>query len=255
MSFNSGSLFDESRQEFCLALKAARERKGIALSEIEKATKVPAYLFAGLERGDLKRWPKGLFRRSFFRDYVRMVGLPIEDTTAEFVELFPDDSGAEFPKDSEKAHAAEKASGLRLAFDTAWHGPRTSVGSRLLAALIDAVAVVLAAAALAWVAGRDLTATTAIFGLAYFCLATAIFGESPAKWTLSRRRSIAETLSRGTIDVLAWLRGGGDAISLLIGSANGTNKSAEEPEMHNWVADAHQVGAAPRLRVRVKMSQ
>ena len=70
---NNEGLSTNTRQEFCLALKTARERKGITLTEIAHATKISAYLFASLERNDLRRWPKGLFRRSFFRDYVRMI--------------------------------------------------------------------------------------------------------------------------------------------------------------------------------------
>jgi hypothetical protein len=80
-----------SCEEFCRALKAARERKGITLAQISTATKIPAYLFAALEHNDLRRWPKGLFRRSFFRDYAKSVGLPVADVCAEFVRLFPDD--------------------------------------------------------------------------------------------------------------------------------------------------------------------
>ena len=76
MPLNSESLSTHSRQEFCLALKAARERAGITLAEIADKTKIPASLFAALERNDLRRWPKGLFRRSFFRDYARMIGVP-----------------------------------------------------------------------------------------------------------------------------------------------------------------------------------
>ena len=50
-------------------------------------------MFAALERSDLRRWPNGLFRRSFFRDYVRMIGLPVAEACDEFVRLFPDDEG------------------------------------------------------------------------------------------------------------------------------------------------------------------
>jgi hypothetical protein len=88
----------QSREEFCLALKATRERKGITLDEIASTTKIPASVFAALERGDLRRWPKGLFRRSFFRDYARAIGLPGSDTCDEFVRLFPDDEGAPVAK-------------------------------------------------------------------------------------------------------------------------------------------------------------
>jgi hypothetical protein len=91
MPLNSETLPTDSRQEFCLALKAARERKGISLDEIEKATKIPAYMFAALERCDLRRWPNGLFRRSFFRDYVKMIGVPVTEACAAFVQLFVDE--------------------------------------------------------------------------------------------------------------------------------------------------------------------
>jgi transcriptional regulator with XRE-family HTH domain len=85
-------------EKFCCALKAARERKGITLAEIAEATKIPAYLMEGLERCDLRRWPKGLFRRSFFRDYARMIGVSVTEAVAEFVRLFPDDDGDELSK-------------------------------------------------------------------------------------------------------------------------------------------------------------
>lgn len=95
MPLNSHTLPTTSCQEFCLALKAARERNGITLDEIAKATKIPASLFAELERNDLRRWPQGLFRRSFFRDYARMIGLPVTEACADFVRLFLDEEPAE----------------------------------------------------------------------------------------------------------------------------------------------------------------
>ncbi len=93
MPVNSECLATDSREDFCLALKAARERKGITLEEIAETTKIPAFLFAALERCDLSRWPKGFFRRSFFRDYVQMLSLPVTEACAQFVRLFPDDDG------------------------------------------------------------------------------------------------------------------------------------------------------------------
>lgn len=91
MQLNSDTLPANSRQDFCLALKAARERKAISLDEIAEKTKIPASLFAELERNDLHRWPNGLFRRSFFRDYVRMIGVPVTEACAEFSRLFLDE--------------------------------------------------------------------------------------------------------------------------------------------------------------------
>jgi transcriptional regulator with XRE-family HTH domain len=192
MPLNLDSLLNSLRQDFCLALKAARERKGITLEEIADTTKIPASLFAGLEHGDLRRWPKGIFRRSFFRDYVRTIGLPAAELCAEFVRLFPDDERA-----AAAATGAHQPDELRLALDVAWRGPRASVRSRLLIALIDAGAVILVATALWWRASMGWPATTAIVALAYFSLSTAIIGESPAKWTMSKRRSILQALTQG----------------------------------------------------------
>lgn len=92
---NSEALSTNSRQEFCLALRTARERKGVTLDEIARVTKIPASLFAALERNDLRQWPEGLFKRSFFRDYVRMIGVPVSEACGEFVRLFIDDTDAE----------------------------------------------------------------------------------------------------------------------------------------------------------------
>ena len=238
MPFNSESSYTASQREFCLALKATRERKGITLTEIANSTKIPAFMFAALERNDLRRWPKGLFRRSFFRDYARMIGLDPGEACAEFVRLFPDGSGAEIAKAAGAADHTEQESSLRLAFDTTWHGPRAHVLSRLLALLIDALTVTLVAAAFAWVRDMDRPTAIAIFALAYFSLATAVFGETPATWVLARRRAIIDAMTQGQAAVATAWRRSADSISHVLGSTD-----AREPE------------TPQPLRVRVKLSQ
>lgn len=140
-------------------MQAERERKGISLAQIAATTKIPAYMFAALERNDLRRWPKGLFRRSFFKDYVREIGLPVAETCEAFVRLFPDDESAQLTKVAEAADVEQ--ADVRLVLDSAWHGPRGSILRRLLIALVDAGIVLLTAVALAWVAGMDQLATIA----------------------------------------------------------------------------------------------
>ena len=89
MSLNDDD--DSVRLAFCRRLKATRERSGVSLHDIAESTKIcPSHLVA-LERGDLRYWPKGFFRRAFFRGYVGTIGLPVEETVEEFVQLFPDD--------------------------------------------------------------------------------------------------------------------------------------------------------------------
>lgn len=103
MPSHSDNLTNDPCHDFCLALKAARESKGITLAEIAETTKIPASVFAALERNDLRSWPKGLFRRSFFRDYVTMIGLPVTEAFEAFVRLFPDSDAADLTKVAEAA--------------------------------------------------------------------------------------------------------------------------------------------------------
>ncbi len=258
MPLNGDSLSTQARREFCLALKAVRERKGISLAQIAESTKIPASLFAALERSDLRRWPKGLFRRSFFRDYARIIGLPLNETCEEFVRLFPDETCAAAVTAAGSTTAAEQTADVRLVFDTTWHGPHAPVRSRLLVALLDAVAVILLSAVMTRVAGINLPAATAIVALAYFTLATALLGESPAHWIRARRRSILDAATEGTTATTTAWRRINDAFSSVFGHSDvGTREPAEEPAIGAWISDAHRVEPAlsSRLRMRIKIFQ
>ena len=76
-------------------LKAERESRGFTLEHVAASTKIPVALLQALERGDLARWPKGLYRRAFFRTYLAAVGLPPEPLVGEFALLFPDEPASE----------------------------------------------------------------------------------------------------------------------------------------------------------------
>jgi transcriptional regulator with XRE-family HTH domain len=234
MPLNTESLPTYSRDDFCVALKRARERKGITLAQIAQTTKIPAFLFAGLERNDLRRWPKGLFRRSFFRDYARMIGLPVAEACAHFVRLFPEDPSAE-PTHPEAANEADQESDLRLSLDSEWHGPRASLLARLLAALIDLVIVLVAGAAV-WMWGLDRSWIAASVVLAYFSMGTVLFGESPAKHALARRHELVDALT----DASKAIRSTGKPVADII-SAGFLNPEADTPE------------PPQRLRVRIKV--
>jgi hypothetical protein len=228
MHSNTGSVPSPSREEFCLALKAARERAGITLADIASATKIPASLLEALERCDLRHWPKGIFRRSFFRDYARTIGLSVGETCAEFVRLFPDDDRAVI--DAPPVAATDPTSDVRLVLDSAWHGPQRSILPRLGAAAIDAAVVIVVAAVLAWLSGIGWALVTAILAVTYFSVATVLLGESPAQWLMSRHQSLLNALKP---------------------------PPTEEPESPSWTTDAHRVGDAPssRFRVRIKVPQ
>ena len=81
----------ELRHAFCAHLKASREHRGVSLQTISESTKVSESLFADLERCDVSRWPTGIYRRAFFREYTAFVGLHGESMLGEFIRLFPED--------------------------------------------------------------------------------------------------------------------------------------------------------------------
>ena len=86
-----------ARLTYCAQLKEVRERRGITLAEIAERTKVNEGLYAALERADVSRWPTGIYRRSFFRDYAIALGLPIDAAVSEFLQLFPDEGEQRTP--------------------------------------------------------------------------------------------------------------------------------------------------------------
>jgi hypothetical protein len=200
-----------SRREFCLSLKAARERNGVTLAQIAHATKIPTSLFAALERNDLRCWPNGLFRRAFFREYVRMIGLPVASTCDEFVHLFCDEEPADAVKTTGAANVAKQEQGLRLALDDTWHGPRSPVLSRCVTVLMDAAAVALLALAIAWVGNVDQSNTAAAVALAYLSVRTMLSGVSPIKWAATRHWAIVEVTMQGAAVVAAAWKRGADA--------------------------------------------
>jgi transcriptional regulator with XRE-family HTH domain len=112
---------------FCAELKAARESSGLSLAAIAAASKVSVALFTALERGDISRWPKGIYRRSFFRAYAEAVGLPADAAVAEFLRLFPDEAAAEArplsgPTGPLRLTLGETSSGNRLLRFKRWLG-------------------------------------------------------------------------------------------------------------------------------------
>src|SRR6476660_6976795 len=71
-------------------LRLERERRRITLDSIADNTKIGVALLKGLERDDVSRWPSGIFRRSFIREYAAAIGLDPDAIMLEFLERFPD---------------------------------------------------------------------------------------------------------------------------------------------------------------------
>jgi transcriptional regulator with XRE-family HTH domain len=85
------------REAFGLELRHARERRGLTLEEVCERTKVGIAHFSGLERGDISRWPAGIFRRAFIRSYALAVGLDAEALVVRFGRVFPDPGDGQRP--------------------------------------------------------------------------------------------------------------------------------------------------------------
>ena len=78
------------KETFGPVLRAARERKGVTLKQLEVETKLSAELWSSLEENDLTRWPKRVFARSYIRDYATRVGLDADEVVNDFCRLFPE---------------------------------------------------------------------------------------------------------------------------------------------------------------------
>jgi transcriptional regulator with XRE-family HTH domain len=182
-----------ARLEYCGQLKAERERRGITLTEIAERTKVNQGLYAALERADVSRWPTGIYRRSFFREYALAVGLPSDAALSEFLELFPEEG------EQRTSPAMAMASGpLRMTLaDRAWL--RTS-RAQVLAAFIDLMMVVAITTAVAWWMPAVIGTVAAVVAVIYYSLATACLACSPGAWWLrtrgNRKRAKALRLAR-----------------------------------------------------------
>ena len=79
------------REAFGASLRVERERRGVTIKDIAASTKVKESLFAELERGDLSKWPRGVFRRAHFRAYLSAIGQPPQPALEEFLSLFPEE--------------------------------------------------------------------------------------------------------------------------------------------------------------------
>jgi transcriptional regulator with XRE-family HTH domain len=173
-------------EEFGARLRQERERRKISLDSIAASTKVNVALFEGLERGDVSRWPSGIFRRSFVRAYAAAIGLDSDAVVREFVEKFPDaEPQAVEAATPEPKHepTPEVRAGLRLKVaDTAW----AFAGGHVLSALhgrwaavsVDAAVIVVTGALLFLFVGA-FWMPLAIFTFGYYWGSILLVGNTP----------------------------------------------------------------------------
>ena len=172
----------DRRAAFCARLKAARQQRGISLETIAAASKLSVSLFAALERNDMSRWPRGLFRRSYFRDYLRAIGLPAEPTMSEFLRLFPDEGRSTITDAGDDS--LEPLLSLTLA--THRYERVIQAATRVRAAAIDAVIVLILSGAAGLSLATDAGMTAAVIAVAYYSIATISGSTIGLRWIRNR---------------------------------------------------------------------
>jgi hypothetical protein len=150
-------------------------------------------LYSALERADVSRWPTGIYRRSFFREYAIALGLPIDATLSEFLQLFPDEG-------EQRASPALAMPAGPLRMTLAGHTWLRLSRMQTLAALVDLIMVAGITAAVAWWMPTHIGTVAALVAVIYYSLATACLACSPGAWWLrtrgNRKRAKALRLAR-----------------------------------------------------------
>jgi transcriptional regulator with XRE-family HTH domain len=182
------------RDTFGPRLRLERERRGIALKDIAEATKIKESLFAELERGDVSKWPQGIFRRAHLCAYVSAIGLPTQPVVAEFLRLFPSEDpdidgvkpadGSEAPPDHAQAPTAIRAVVPASA--------APGLGDRVWIACFDLAAVCVISSIAAGAAGISLWLAAALVATIYAAIGAACFGRSVGARTQQRIRRIVD---------------------------------------------------------------
>jgi hypothetical protein len=178
-------------EDFGAWLRTQRERAGISLDRIAAQTKVARSLLEALERNDLSRWPAGIFRRSFVRNYAEIIGLDPERTVALFLRAFPDHGGA--PGKHGLSGAAGRAAlqavqrsdfSLRLTLAPEVLRWQTLL-ARAGAALTDLMAPVTLALPSGLLGGLSLFwIVLAVVAVLYLTVGTLVLGTTPGLWMM-----------------------------------------------------------------------
>jgi hypothetical protein len=168
-------------------LKRHRERRGITLESISQSTKVPAALFAGLERGDCSRWPVGLYSRAYVRSYAEAVGLNADETVEDFVSAFGTTAHAD-GVDAPHSHGMRGPRTLRLGLVE----EPAITPERIVRRIALAGADLLLASGVAWGVYAFLDATLLVTvgsALAYHTAGRLVSDEPIFMWLAHRLRS------------------------------------------------------------------
>jgi cytoskeleton protein RodZ len=99
-------------------LREHREARHLTIKQIAEITKIASHHFHALERGDIRRWPGGMYRRAMFRAYAQAIGLDAEETVRTFLEVFseePPDAASDASRATAQATVQTSDVGRRAA--------------------------------------------------------------------------------------------------------------------------------------------
>ena len=174
--------------EFGARLRRERERRRITLDSIAANTKIGLSLLQGLERGNVSRWPSGIFRRSFVRAYAQAIGLDPDEIVREFLERFPDPaelSRSASPKSAGGAPSTTTPgdSVLRLKLAECGAAPSpgfvlAGMGRRFAAAACDACVLILIGLML-FIAFNHFWMPFTIAVVVYYAASILVLGNTP----------------------------------------------------------------------------
>ncbi len=80
----TGSAGKGTPEEFGRALATAREKAGVTLEDLVARTKISRRMLEGLEQGAFSRLPGETFARLFLRQYLELIGEPLEPWMSRF---------------------------------------------------------------------------------------------------------------------------------------------------------------------------
>ena len=166
------STMSTAQREFGQRLRNERERNGVALRTIADSTKIPLSLLTGLERGEIDKWPGGLFGRAHLRAYADAVGLPAEQVVLEFRWLSGDSSNGTTPA---RSHLPPTPGGnFRLTLAEDRRGIHSLVNMRGAATAMALCVIFAVAMALARVLQVNLAVMCALVAFTSYALAAMV---------------------------------------------------------------------------------
>lgn len=175
-----GSLSDQYA-DFGATLRAHREGRGITLDALAASMKVQRSLLVDLERNDVSRWPQGIYRRAFMRQYAMLVGLPPEFVLQQC---------GLFPEVREPARLTAAATGssseLRLTMDDMPSRGRSATFSRVVNVAGILGLVLATSGLLALMTGLSFLAVCGVVALIWYPLASALYGNGASLRRLLR---------------------------------------------------------------------